>query len=610
MANSLYSARNRQLGLFITPQHFGAVGTDGVDDDTGPWLAFQAVTGVLKAVPKGRYLVNGTIIEVDNGCVGDANVTSLLTAPQQALISTGIEDFIPREGQIIITDHHENSSIRPAIYVAVTSADASGAAADAKVGGIYSYVEQTGTNTNQYVKAIAGTAINAAAGNNDATGVVGYAVKLDVAGGIGDAAAIGGAAYQYSTEEGLVIGCEVSAHQNVAGTFASDFAQSGNNTLSLHVTCNSGGSRTFAGISIDTAATNADRFGFWNALMINRSCFMEDAAGEGIAGTVGINFGNNTIAWADVDVKFANANWHIWRAATGAIRLHGSSLDFANTGGGQPGVRLVSPTASPQGGYFGAYHGATGPDGTTAVTPMGAMVVSSDGYTSLYAYDAAGATVTRVAASAASNAFLPMLTTGTTGLGAGARLWGQLFAATATINTSDARYKTGIKTIGDAILDAWERVEFVQYQFLDAAERKGDGARMHFGVIAQRVIAAFEAEGLDAMAFGLVCYDEWAAEPEHVQTDRVLVKHAVYEQVCKKPAVYHKNGKEIRPAVWADGELLEPEEVQEIVTVTPGVAAGNRYGIRYEEALCVEAAYQRRRADRMEARLARLEALV
>ena len=36
-------------------------------------------------------------------------------------------------------------------------------------------------------------------------------------------------------------------------------------------------------------------------------------------------------------------------------------------------------------------------------------------------------------------------------------------------------------------------------------------------------------------------------------------------------------------------------------------ASGNRYGIRYSEALCLEAAYQRRRAERIEARLAALE---
>lgn len=39
-------------------------------------------------------------------------------------------------------------------------------------------------------------------------------------------------------------------------------------------------------------------------------------------------------------------------------------------------------------------------------------------------------------------------------------------------------------------------------------------------------------------------------------------------------------------------------------------AAGDRYGIRYSEALCLEAAYQRRRAERMEQRIANIEALL
>lgn len=35
--------------------------------------------------------------------------------------------------------------------------------------------------------------------------------------------------------------------------------------------------------------------------------------------------------------------------------------------------------------------------------------------------------------------------------------------------------------------------------------------------------------------------------------------------------------------------------------------AGSHYGIRYSEALCLEAAYQRRRADRLEERIKAIE---
>jgi hypothetical protein len=61
----------------------------------------------------------------------------------------------------------------------------------------------------------------------------------------------------------------------------------------------------------------------------------------------------------------------------------------------------------------------------------------------------------------------------------------------------------------------------------------------------------FEKHGLDAADYGLICYDEWEAEPA----------------------------------------LIDPETGEE---VSPAVEAGNRYGIRYEEALAMEAALTRR----------------
>lgn len=130
-----------------------------------------------------------------------------------------------------------------------------------------------------------------------------------------------------------------------------------------------------------------------------------------------------------------------------------------------------------------------------------------------------------------------------------------IYAGNGTINTSDERSKCEIQPIDAAALRAWGRVEFMQYKFRDAVEKKGDGARLHFGVIAQRVKEAFEAEGLDAFAYGLLCYDEWPEEP------------AVEEQRDQ------------------DGNL--------IAEAKPSVPAGSRYGIRYEEALALECAYLR-----------------
>ena len=143
--------------------------------------------------------------------------------------------------------------------------------------------------------------------------------------------------------------------------------------------------------------------------------------------------------------------------------------------------------------------------------------------------------------------------------------WKQLYAGTTTISTSDERLKQGIESVPDAVLDAWGEVEFYRYKFNDSVAEKGfDNARYHTGMVAQRIENTFRAHGLNAFDYGLLCFDEWAAEPEVRDEENEIIK--------------------------------------------PAVAAGNRYSLRYEECLCMEAAYQRRRADRIEARLAALEA--
>ena len=128
-----------------------------------------------------------------------------------------------------------------------------------------------------------------------------------------------------------------------------------------------------------------------------------------------------------------------------------------------------------------------------------------------------------------------------------------------TIQTSsDERLKTAFSAVPDAILDAWAKVNWQQFKFKDAVAEKGEeNCRWHNGLVAQRVKAVFEAEGLDSCTYGILCHDEW--EDEHDD----------------------------------DGNLVRP--------------AGDLWTIRYEEALAMEAAYQRRRANRAEARITALE---
>ncbi|UXC37360.1 tail fiber domain-containing protein [Cupriavidus gilardii] len=131
------------------------------------------------------------------------------------------------------------------------------------------------------------------------------------------------------------------------------------------------------------------------------------------------------------------------------------------------------------------------------------------------------------------------------------RRWSEVWAGNGTIQTSDEEHKEQIQAIDERLLRAWGRVQFQQYKMRDAVALKGQNdARWHIGVIAQRVKAELEAEGLDPFAYGLLCYDEWPEIPE---------------KVCPET-----------------GAIIEPYQ-----------AAGRRYSIRYDEALALECAYLR-----------------
>lgn len=84
-----------------------------------------------------------------------------------------------------------------------------------------------------------------------------------------------------------------------------------------------------------------------------------------------------------------------------------------------------------------------------------------------------------------------------------------VYATTNVINTSDGRDKRDIEDPTEAELRAVGRVlgQIKKFRWNDAYAEKGDQARVHFGVIAQDVAAAFEAEGLDPHRYAMFCED-------------------------------------------------------------------------------------------------------
>jgi len=86
-----------------------------------------------------------------------------------------------------------------------------------------------------------------------------------------------------------------------------------------------------------------------------------------------------------------------------------------------------------------------------------------------------------------------------------------VYATTGTINTSDATQKQQVRELTEAERRVAKTIKGLirAFKWNDAVESKGDGARIHIGVMAQEVAAAFAAEGLDATKYGLFCQDTW-----------------------------------------------------------------------------------------------------
>ncbi len=130
--------------------------------------------------------------------------------------------------------------------------------------------------------------------------------------------------------------------------------------------------------------------------------------------------------------------------------------------------------------------------------------------------------------------------------------------------SSDERLKTPIEDVNDDILDQWSKVQWGQFKFKDAVAEKGyDDARYHIGLIAQSVDRIFKDNNLDILKYGILCHDEHEA---------------------------------IEAKYDSDGNIEVPAE-----------DAVDLWMVRYTEALCLEAAYQRRKNTQLENKIKTLE---
>jgi hypothetical protein len=575
---------------------FGARG-DGVNDDTAAWNSFQAAEGI-KLVPSGQYLVSGSTVQFDTPIIGNG-VFDNRAGYWKQVQSDGKQDaFLVHGRQIASAAPDVTPDVKVQTKISYSSTDVAAAKSFTRVTGGYfetigegEYAMAEDTATGNFTT-LAATAHNKFAGQFGMTAVSGRvwdAKEAEVPairsrGASKSCAGFFMASVQSSyASGGYMIGLETYVRNDADETEPVPYKNSDSFafkkwTAGYHCLAWGNSAPISTGILIDGAKRAPHAY--WNGIFIGGSS-MKINNTPGTAGTVGLNFASWTEnAYGDVCIKYRKANWHHYYREGARIRASLTKVVYEE---GDCGLAIEAASLP----YLKFRTGATAVADSNA-TEVGALYANStaavlrsqSGEVQLAAHG--GAAVYR----ATSSGFLPA-TDGTFALGSPNSKWANIFTSTAPITTSDARAKTNVERLGDDVLDAWGKVDFVSFRLVDAVARKGAEARTHTGIIAQSVIDAFARSGLDVRRLGLICHDSWESTPDAENVERELV----------------------RPAVEAeDGSVTEPAVYSEIRTFIPGIPAGDRYGLRYEEALCLEAAFQRRRADQLEMRLAALEA--
>lgn len=585
----------------VNVKDFGAKG-DGVTDDTEAWIKFKAATGGIKYIPEGHYLIDGEVRYFPVGCIGNADAEKFDVSRWSQTVDKGNVINIGREW--IPIDLNDCKNIAPIVVIEnkIDTSNVSGYDNRA----VCAYLTHTQEGNNEENKLFSTTLIlgaeNKAAGDNDVICFSSRAQRYDVPGGVGDTAGTGGRIDTYSHQKGCAMGAEFASHVIDCGIpRPSDY---GNVSTSkwvtpLHIIGDSTGSPATAAILIqgktgynpffDGIQFSYSMFKFAkNATFLINEIPNKDGTvnpsypGEYVTtdenghldGTVALNMGSFSEAngYPEVGIKFGHCKEHIAIPSGKMMNNLMTSMRIHSKSGA--GLRLDADK-NDNNNYLSCYLGFYNDNilkGRIDYIPTNQSINIVN--------DAQGSGLTLIGSSFRPN------TDGSLALGGPYNKFSEVYAQTGNINTSDERKKQNISNIPDRVLDAWGEVGFYEFRFNDSIERKGEKARFHTGLIAQRIKDTFEKYSIDPFKYGLLCYDSWAEKPD------------VYTEYDEKiPAEYDEDNN-----IIVDMRIVHHKKL-----VEKGISAGELYSVRYEEALCLEAAYQRRRADRIEARLAALE---
>jgi len=184
-------------------------------------------------------------------------------------------------------------------------------------------------------------------------------------------------------------------------------------------------------------------------------------------------------------------------------------------------------------------------------------------------------------------------------LGATNARFNDIYATNGAIQTSDRNEKQDIEEITAAEHSVAKACKGLlrSFRWKSAVEKKGDDARIHFGIIAQDLQDAFTAEGLDAGRYAMFMSDTWWETQTEVEAVEAVEGVEFVQAVEASEALYSEDGELVSEAVEAvdNVEGIEAVEAKDAYTRTDtfetlaeapaGATERTRLGVRYSELL-------------------------
>jgi hypothetical protein len=177
-------------------------------------------------------------------------------------------------------------------------------------------------------------------------------------------------------------------------------------------------------------------------------------------------------------------------------------------------------------------------DGSTA-----GSIGATSGTARLYIESSGGANLAGVEFSVSGTSMSPRKNSASSDnevdVGSATYRWDDVYATNGTIQTSDANEKQDVAELDEAEKRVATAAKGLirKFRWISSVEEKGDDARIHVGIIAQDLKAAFEAEGLDPGRYAMFISSTWWEADETYTDDEGVeqIRTNTYETAEEAP---------------------------------------------------------------------------